>query len=211
MSATSPIRVDRVVTSGVFALDGGEWDVDNNIWLVGNDDEVVVIDAAHTAQPIIDASATAGSWRSCARTRTTTTSRCARAVREARRADPAEPGRQHAVGSHSPGGRARHARGRRPNQGCRYGHPGDRDARPFAGLDLPVRAGGRGAVHRRHPVLGWARRDRTLVLGLPDDHRVDPRQTVRPAGGDDRAHRHGDGTTLGTESPHLEEWIKRGS
>lgn len=55
MSATSPIRIDRVVTSGVFALDGGEWEVDNNIWLVGNDDEVVVIDAAHTAQPIIDA------------------------------------------------------------------------------------------------------------------------------------------------------------
>jgi len=22
---------------------------------------------------------------------------------------------------------------------------------------------------------------------------------------------HGDGTTIGTESPHLEEWIKRGS
>ncbi len=53
--SVSPIRVDRVVTSGTFALDGGEWQVDNNIWLVGNDDEVVVIDAAHTAQPIIDA------------------------------------------------------------------------------------------------------------------------------------------------------------
>ncbi len=49
------LRVDRVVTSGTFELDGGSWDVDNNIWLVGNDDEVLVIDAAHTAQPIIDA------------------------------------------------------------------------------------------------------------------------------------------------------------
>ncbi|MBM4529747.1 MBL fold metallo-hydrolase [Rhodococcus hoagii] len=49
------LRVDRVVTSGTFELDGGSWDVDNNIWLVGDDDEVLVIDAAHTAQPIIDA------------------------------------------------------------------------------------------------------------------------------------------------------------
>jgi glyoxylase-like metal-dependent hydrolase (beta-lactamase superfamily II) len=49
------LRVDRVVTSGQFTLDGGTWDVDNNIWLVGDDDEVVVIDAAHTAAPIVDA------------------------------------------------------------------------------------------------------------------------------------------------------------
>ncbi|MCX5042588.1 MBL fold metallo-hydrolase [Aldersonia sp. NBC_00410] len=49
------LRVDKVVTSGTFSLDGGTWDVDNNIWLVGDDDEVVVIDAAHTAAPIVDA------------------------------------------------------------------------------------------------------------------------------------------------------------
>src|SRR4051794_25410486 len=49
------LRVDHVVTSGIFRLDGGEWEVDNNIWLVGDDEEVVVIDAAHEAQPIIDA------------------------------------------------------------------------------------------------------------------------------------------------------------
>ncbi len=49
------VRVDRVVTSGTFSLDGGTWDVDNNIWLIGDDSEVVVVDAAHTAQPIIDA------------------------------------------------------------------------------------------------------------------------------------------------------------
>ncbi len=48
-------RIDRVVTSGQFCLDGGCWDVDNNIWLVGDDTEVLVVDAAHTAQPIIDA------------------------------------------------------------------------------------------------------------------------------------------------------------
>ena len=48
-------RIARVVTSGQFCLDGGCWDVDNNIWLIGDDSEVLVVDAAHTAQPIIDA------------------------------------------------------------------------------------------------------------------------------------------------------------
>jgi len=48
-------RVDRVVTNGTFSLDGEDFDVDNNIWLVGDDDEVLVIDAAHEAAPIIDA------------------------------------------------------------------------------------------------------------------------------------------------------------
>ncbi|WP_230620850.1 MULTISPECIES: MBL fold metallo-hydrolase [Nocardiaceae] len=49
------LRIERVVTSGVFELDGGSWEVENNIYLVGDDTDVVVIDAAHTAAPIIDA------------------------------------------------------------------------------------------------------------------------------------------------------------
>lgn len=49
------LRIDHVITSGTFSLDGGTWDVDNNIWVVGDDDECVIIDAAHTAQPILDA------------------------------------------------------------------------------------------------------------------------------------------------------------
>ena len=48
-------NIERLVTSGTFELDGGSWDVDNNIWIVGDDSDVVVFDAAHTAQPIIDA------------------------------------------------------------------------------------------------------------------------------------------------------------
>jgi glyoxylase-like metal-dependent hydrolase (beta-lactamase superfamily II) len=52
---SSPLRVERVVTSGVFSLDGQDFDVDNNIWLVGDDDEVIVIDAAHEAAPIVAA------------------------------------------------------------------------------------------------------------------------------------------------------------
>jgi glyoxylase-like metal-dependent hydrolase (beta-lactamase superfamily II) len=49
------VSIQRVVTSGTFELDGGSWDVDNNIWLVGDDNDVVVFDAAHTAEPIIEA------------------------------------------------------------------------------------------------------------------------------------------------------------
>ncbi|MGW4069588.1 MBL fold metallo-hydrolase [Nocardia grenadensis] len=48
-------RVERIVTEGQFCLDGGCWDVANNIWLVGDDDEVLIIDAAHDAQPILAA------------------------------------------------------------------------------------------------------------------------------------------------------------
>ncbi|GAB3966860.1 MBL fold metallo-hydrolase [Streptomyces sparsus] len=45
-------RIDHLVTSGVFTLDGGSWEVDNNVWLVGDDSEVVIIDAAHDADAI---------------------------------------------------------------------------------------------------------------------------------------------------------------
>jgi glyoxylase-like metal-dependent hydrolase (beta-lactamase superfamily II) len=48
-------RIDRVVVSGVFSLDGQDFDVDNNVWLVGDDDEVLVIDAPHDAAPIVEA------------------------------------------------------------------------------------------------------------------------------------------------------------
>ncbi|WP_206790046.1 MBL fold metallo-hydrolase [Amycolatopsis sp. MtRt-6] len=44
--------VQNLVTSGVFRLDGGSWDVDNNVWLVGDGAEVIVIDAAHDAKAI---------------------------------------------------------------------------------------------------------------------------------------------------------------
>jgi glyoxylase-like metal-dependent hydrolase (beta-lactamase superfamily II) len=41
--------LELVTTDGIFALDGGEWEVTNNIWLVGDDRDVVVFDAAHDA------------------------------------------------------------------------------------------------------------------------------------------------------------------
>ena len=42
------VRIERVVTSGVFELDGGSWEVDNNVWVIGDDNECFVIDAART-------------------------------------------------------------------------------------------------------------------------------------------------------------------
>ena len=47
--------IELVTTDGTFALDGGEWAVTNNIWLVGDDREVVVFDAAHNADAIVQA------------------------------------------------------------------------------------------------------------------------------------------------------------
>jgi glyoxylase-like metal-dependent hydrolase (beta-lactamase superfamily II) len=48
-------NIERIVTSGTFELDGGSWEVDNNIWLVGDESDVVVFDAAHIADPIVAA------------------------------------------------------------------------------------------------------------------------------------------------------------
>lgn len=47
--------IERLVTHGTFELDGGSWEVDNNIWIVGDDSDVVVFDAAHSAEPILAA------------------------------------------------------------------------------------------------------------------------------------------------------------
>ena len=49
------LRIEKVVTSGTFSIDGEDFDVDNNIWLVGDDDEVVIVDAAHDHEPIVAA------------------------------------------------------------------------------------------------------------------------------------------------------------
>lgn len=49
------VRVERVVTSGAFELDGGSWDVDNNVWLIGDDESVFVVDPGHQSGPILEA------------------------------------------------------------------------------------------------------------------------------------------------------------
>ncbi|MFF7373331.1 MBL fold metallo-hydrolase [Streptomyces tricolor] len=52
MSVRGAVRVERVVTSGTFSLDGETFGVDNNVWLIGDDEEVLVVDAAHDAAAI---------------------------------------------------------------------------------------------------------------------------------------------------------------
>jgi glyoxylase-like metal-dependent hydrolase (beta-lactamase superfamily II) len=46
-------RVDHGVTSGTFSLDGETFDVDNNVWVVGDDEECLVIDAPHDVEAIL--------------------------------------------------------------------------------------------------------------------------------------------------------------
>ncbi len=45
-------RVDHAVTSGTFSLDGETFEVDNNVWVVGDDEECVIIDAPHDVAAI---------------------------------------------------------------------------------------------------------------------------------------------------------------
>lgn len=205
------LRVERVVTSGVFSLDGGTWDVDNNVWLVGDDSEVVVIDAAHSADPIVDA---VGG-------RTVRGIVCTHGHNDhvtvapelserldapillhpgddvlwdmthpgVGHEDLADDSRIAVVGTEI---RVIHAPGHSPGSVCLYLPEA---GQLFSGDTLF--AGGPGATGRSYSdfsVIIESIRDRLFAL---------PPETVVNTG-------HGDGTTLGTESPHLEEWIRRG-
>ena len=46
-------RVDHGVVAGTFSLDGQTYDVDNNIWVIGDDNDCVVIDAPHDVEAIL--------------------------------------------------------------------------------------------------------------------------------------------------------------
>ncbi len=47
------IRIDHAVTSGTFSLDGVTFNVDNNVWVIGDDLECLVIDAPHDLDTIL--------------------------------------------------------------------------------------------------------------------------------------------------------------
>jgi glyoxylase-like metal-dependent hydrolase (beta-lactamase superfamily II) len=49
------IRIDKIVIAGIFSLDGSDFEVENNVWLVGDDERVVVVDAPHDPGPILAA------------------------------------------------------------------------------------------------------------------------------------------------------------
>lgn len=47
-------RIDHGVTSGTFSLDGETFEVDNNVWVVGDGEECLVIDAPHSVEAILE-------------------------------------------------------------------------------------------------------------------------------------------------------------
>lgn len=47
------VRVDHGVTSGTFSLDGETFEVENNVWVVGDETECVIVDAPHSVEGIL--------------------------------------------------------------------------------------------------------------------------------------------------------------
>ncbi|MGW1911624.1 MBL fold metallo-hydrolase [Streptomyces sp. NPDC002076] len=205
-------RIERLVTSGTFSLDGGTWDVDNNVWIVGDDSEAVVIDAAHDAEAIARALGD----------RTLRAIVCTHAHNDHIDAAPDLAARTGAPvllhaddlplwkqthpdrapdGELTDGQRLTvggveltvlHTPGHAPGAVCLYA---PHLSALFSGDTLF--AGGPGATGRSYsdfPTIIRSLRER--LLALPDD-------TVVHTG-------HGDTTTIGAEAPHLQEWIERG-
>ncbi|MDH6579370.1 MBL fold metallo-hydrolase [Kitasatospora sp. MAP5-34] len=48
-------EIELLTTSGTFSLDGGTWEVENNVWIIANDRDAVVIDPAHDARAVATA------------------------------------------------------------------------------------------------------------------------------------------------------------
>ena len=210
---TSPggVRVERVVTSGLFELDGGSWEVDNNVWLVGDDRDVLVVDAAHDAAAIL---AAVGDRRVVAVVCTHGHNDHVDAVGEVVAAtgataslhpddrvlwdqtQPEPPARELSDGQVLTVGdvdlTVLHTPGHTPGACCLFA--------PALGVLLSgdtLFRGGPGATGRSYsdfPTIVDS--IRTRLLGLPPE-------TVVLTG-------HGDPTTIGEEAPHLQEWIDRG-
>ena len=209
--------VELITTDGLFELDGGSWEVTNNIWLVGDDTSVLVVDAAHDHRPIVDA--VAGRRVAAIACTHGHNDHINAAVELAEAVDapvwlhpadrmlwdavhPAvEPDLDLADGEVLAAGGAElavlHTPGHSPGCCC-FVAAGLGDA----GVDVvfsgdTLFCGGPGATGRSHsdfPTIIDSIRARLLSL---------PPQTVVHTG-------HGDSTTIGAEAPHLEEWIARG-
>ena len=204
--------IEHVTTAGVFSLDGQDFDVENNIWLIGDDHEVLVVDAAHDAPPI---SAAVGDRSVQAILCTHGHNDHINAADALSRATGGAPVLLHpddemlwdvVYPDRKPdravrdgdelevaGERLRivHTPGHSPGGVCLLGP----DGHVFGGDTLFN--GGPGATGRSYsdfPTIIESIRDRLLVL---------PGDTVVHTG-------HGESTTIGAEAPHLDEWIERG-
>ena len=174
-------RVDQTVTSGTFSLDGETFDVDNNVWVLGDDHECVVIDARTTSTPSSPSSATAGSRRSSPPTPTTTTSGSRRSC--ARTGAPVllHPADRVVWDLVHPETAARRRARRRPGD-----HRGRYDA---AGAAHPRPRPGAGCFHvpelaASSPATPSSAADRAPPAGRSAtwaDRRVDPRPAAGPA------------------------------
>ncbi|HZG92515.1 MAG TPA: MBL fold metallo-hydrolase [Pseudonocardia sp.] len=204
--------VDHLVTSGTFSLDGGTWDVDNNVWIVGNADEVLVIDAAHDEFAIEQA---VGGRRVvavvCTHAHDDHVNR-APALADRFSAPillhPAEkqlwemthpdrtPDRELADGDVLTAGgvelRVLATPGHSPGSSCLYA---PELGTVFSGDTLF--AGGPGATGRSFSSFD------TIVESIREKLLTLPGDTVVRTG-------HGDSTTVDDEAPHLEEWLARG-
>jgi glyoxylase-like metal-dependent hydrolase (beta-lactamase superfamily II) len=204
--------IERVVTSGTFTLDGQSFEVDNNVWLIGDSDEVLVIDAAHDARSILDA---IGGRRVVGIVATHGHNdhiNAAVALADATGArillhpgdrelwgqvyDRREPDGALAHGEVLGAGghrlRLLHNPGHTPGGVCLH----DEDAGVVFSADTLFK-GGPGATGRSFsdfPTIIHSIRTELLPL--------DPATVVHTG--------HGDSTTIGDEAPHLEEWIARG-
>ncbi|PTM96923.1 MBL fold metallo-hydrolase [Streptomyces sp. VMFN-G11Ma] len=206
------VRVERLVTSGTFSLDGGPWDVDNNVWLVGDDHEVIVVDAAHDADAIAEAVGD----------RALRAVVCTHAHDDHVNAAPELAARTGApVLLHPddlPLWKQTHP-DRTPDADL-----ADGQTLTVAGVELTVLhtpGHAPGAVCLYAPALGALFSGDTLFAGGPGAtgrsysdfptivESIRERLLTLPAG--TTVHTgHGDTTTVGAEAPHLQEWIDRG-